>query len=267
MNTDLKDFFSYIWRNCYQIVAWEKGKPTTEFPSVFGSGFVLRVEDEDIFVTADHVIHKKDHEDGLRTGQEYHYAIVNNKNVDFKSVMTPIGGFYDYTGFDIRNWFNSDIEAAIIPDELMDFAFARLETTGEYPFLTHDLTVGGEVIVEPGLEKTRISLDTLARPVKGKEYFVLGTPKNELKGGIIWDRGNALHRALSFVGESDGKYNFCYGGFVKKGEWEGLSGSPVFSCDGELVGMLVLADFDGGTDIVKAIPIDRIVDFIKRMRL
>ena len=128
------DLFSYIWRNCYQIVAWEAGKPTTDFPAVFGSGFVLKVGDEDIFVTADHVIHNKDHDMGIRTGQEYHYAIVNNKNVDFQTVLTPIGGFYDYTGFDIRNLLVCDDEAATIPDELLDFAFARLETTGEYPF-------------------------------------------------------------------------------------------------------------------------------------
>lgn len=41
----------YIWRNCYQLVAWEECHIQNEFPDIFGCGFFIKNENNLWFIT------------------------------------------------------------------------------------------------------------------------------------------------------------------------------------------------------------------------
>lgn len=260
------NIIEFIWRNCYQIVAWEKEKSEDNFPSIFGCGFFIKNDDDDfIFVTADHVIHYNDYQVGERTSQEYEYALVNNITCDNLSTqLTTVSAFYSYECYELENYLNGEeeLEVAMIPD-LKDFAFTCLGKKLPLCFYTHELSLDGNVLCSKGLEKLYISNEAFAKPDTNKEYIVLGTLGNNLTNGIRWERCNAIHCGLRYEGEEDGMYKFHYNN-VRENEWEGLSGSPFFSGDGELIGMLVRAvpDFDR----VLVIPIDRIINFINMVK-
>ena len=260
--------FEYMWRNCYQIVCWEAERSAEMFPDVFGCGFMLQKDEETyMIVTADHVVHKKDWEEGIRTGQEYRRALVNNYNQQVaEGIQTVLSEMPDFSYCDIHNIKGliegkEDVEIAMIPD-MIDISYCKIKPPFKYPLLTNELRVGGEVICKEGLEKLCISNQAFAKVYPDKEYFILGTLGNRLNG-ITWNRVNALHRNLRYLDEKDHMIRFSYSDYVSQEEWEGLSGSPVFSCDGNLVGMVVRAVEVNST--LWVYPIDYIIEIINRI--
>lgn len=260
--------FEYMWRNCYQIVCWEAEREAELFPDVFGCGFMLQ-KDEDtyMFVTADHVVHKKDWEEGIRTGQEYRRALVNNCNRQVaegvQTVLSEIPDFSYCDKLDIKGFLvgEEDIETAMIP-EMIDISYCKIKAPFKCSLLTNELRVGNEVLCKEGLEKLCISSQAFAKVDPEKEYFIFGTLGNKLND-ITWNRVNALHRNIRYLDEKDHMIRFSYTDFVSQEEWEGLSGSPVFSCDGELVGMVVRAV--EGNSTLWVYPIDYIMEVILRI--
>lgn len=256
----------YLWRNSYQIVGREIGHEQKTFPDVFGCGFVLQLNNKFIFITADHVIHKADAEAGERTGKEYKYEIICNKNTTqngfFGTIHQPIGGFISLDKYDFGKYLRGEeLEVALIPD-IQDYAFADFNAQWFTEMFTHELLLNGMTLVKEGLQKIYIPKSSFARPDVEHTYMVVGTIPNEFDG-ITWKRANAIHRGLTFTGEEQGMYKFAYPFPVVNNEWLGLSGSAFFDDKENLIGMLVRAV--EGEDFVWVIPIDTIVRMIEKM--
>ncbi len=259
----------YIWRNCYQLVVWEQEHKQYDFPSIFGCGFILKDENDYVFITADHVIHNKDYEAGERTPQEYQYAIVNNIcRKDLTTVLTSIYGFHSMESFNFDSYLRGeeDIEVAMIPD-LKDVAFALIKegSSLQYPFKTHELRLEDQVIVPAGCEKFFLTNNAFASPTTNKKYIVMGAIQNN-NTGILWKRCNVIHNELTFECEHDEVFVFKSAQPVQIEQWEGLSGSPFFSEDGELIGMLTRVVEQNNTVIV--LPINKItyyIDLVKKI--
>ena len=263
----------YIWRNCYQIVCWDKEANKDNFPTTFGSGFFLQYKDKLVFVTADHVLHSDDYNQSdnvERSSKEYAYALVNNitnKKEPLYTVLTPISGFHNCDVYDFKKYFNGeeDIDVASIP-EFPDVSISIVDSNRfEYPFLTHELKVDEKVLVNEGKNKLCIKEDAIVLPSKENRYIVLGVVKNK-STGILWNRVNAFHFNLHYEGEECGLYKFCYDRSIDSDNWEGLSGSPFFDETGRLVGMIIRVVH--GDNIVWVVPMKEIlnkIDFFIRV--
>lgn len=84
--------------------------------------------------------------------------------------------------------------------------------------------------------------------------------------GILWKRCNVIHNELTFECEHDEVFVFKSAQPVQIEQWEGLSGSPFFSEDGELIGMLTRVVEQNNTVIV--LPINKItyyIDLVKKI--
>lgn len=257
----------YIWRNCYQLVAWEECHIQNEFPDIFGCGFFIKNENNLWFITADHVIHNKDYQEGERTSQNYQYAILNNINRDdLSTVLTSIYGFHSMESFNFGSYLRGeeDIEVAMIPD-LKDIAFSLIKegSSLQYPFQTHELQLEGQIMVPAGLEKYCLTEATFALPTTDKKYIVMGAIQNNNRG-IQWQRCNVIHGELTFERESDGMFVFKSLQPVQIEQWAGLSGSPFFSEDGELIGMIIRAVEQNDTVLV--LPIGKIMYYISLVK-
>lgn len=235
----------YIWRNCYQIVGWDKKINKDNFPTIFGSGFFIEYKNNLVFVTADHVLHPDDYDNSEnveRSQNEYSYAIVNNINKEnsLETVLTPIGGFYNCDEFNFKKYIvgEEDLDVASIP-KFMDLSISIVDPKKfKQPFLTHKLIVDEDIVVNEGLEKLCIKGDAIVLPTKDNLYVVAGVLQNEPKG-VRWGRVNVIYCDLKYEGEEFGLYKFCYNGIIDKSKWEGLSGSPFFDTKGGLVGMII----------------------------
>jgi len=259
----------YFWRNTYQLVGWEEEHSENIFPDVFGCGFVLKINDKFVFVTADHVIHKADEEAGARTNKEYRYAIVCNqndiKNGSFQTIFRPIGGFISLDKFDLGPYLRGEeeLEVALIPD-MQDYAFADFKPEYFQEILTHELRINNDVLTREGLFHIFICEDAYTEPNENSKYMVVGTiPEPDKFDGIKWVRANAAHWELNFIGTEEGMYKFATSSQVKIEEWAGLSGAPFFDYDGNIVGMLLRAV--EGYDFVWVMPIHTILKMINEM--
>ena len=257
----------YIWRNCYQLVAWEECHNQNEFPDIFGCGFFIKNENNLWFITADHVIHNKDHQEGERTSQNYQYAILNNINRDdLSTVLTSIYGFHSMESFNFDSYLKGeeDIEVAMIPD-LKDIAFSLIKegSSLQYPFQTHELRLQNQIMVPAGCDKFYLTKKSFALPTTDKKYIVMGAIQNNNRG-IQWQRCNVIHGELTFERESDGMFVFKSLQPVQIEQWAGLSGSPFFSEDGELIGMIIRAVEQNDTVLV--LPIGKIMYYISLVK-
>ena len=204
--------YEYIWRNCYQIVCWEKQNGTNQFPDVFGCGFMIKRGDIYVFITADHVVHKKDHDEGYRTGQEYKYALVNNQNVQTpQGVQTILSDMPDFSycdGHDLKPFFEGkqDMETTMIPD-MIDISYCKIRPPFKCSLLTSEFRVGEEVLCKDGMPKLYIANEVFAEVDPQKEYIILGTLGNK-QNGIRWDRVNALHRNIHYLDKKDNMLRF-----------------------------------------------------------
>ena len=226
MKNDITNY-EYIWRCCYQICAWEKGRNYESFPIVFGCGFMLKDNTDLIFVTADHVIHNNDFEIGERTDKEYDYAIPTNIvcKKQLGSVLVTIPGFYSFEEYNFCNYIGGGekLEVALIP-ELKDLAFSRFNNL-KYPILTENLSNNGNTLVQAGLQKFFITEEAFAKPNSNKMYIVMGSIKNDSKDGIHWNKCHVIHDHLFYAGTSDGLFAFKSNNPINLDFWRA---SPLF---------------------------------------
>lgn len=256
------DLIEYIWRNCYQIVVWTSDD-LTKSPNIFGSGFFLNIEDDLYFITADHVIHYNDYTDGIRTGNEYQYAILNNVQGEGLSTgLTTIFGFNSLESYSLEGVLSEkeSIEVAMIPD-MKDVAFSKINSDFPLPFLTHELQDKSGILVSHGLQKCQLQLDSICEPNKENKYIILGVVKNIIIGDIKWNRCNAIYYPLKYIGKEYDLFKFQYTDRIITENWEGLSGSPFFQDDGSLIGMLIRVSEED--NLVWVMPIKKILDYIK----
>lgn len=253
----------YIWRSSYQIVGWEKDRNTQDFPTIFGSGFILKYDDNFVFVTADHVIHPEDHEAGERMGDNYTFALVRNKNKELTTMFIPISSFYVEDEYNLEKYIKGEEElgVAVIP-YLPDLAISIIQDEKILEKLyTHELQIENEILVKENLQKLYLTLESITKPSCDKHYIVAGVVQNH-KNGIRWDRTNSIYDKLTYDSMESGLYKFRYEKIINITEWEGLSGSPFFDDDGGLVGMIIRVVHND--NLLWVLPMCNILESIKR---
>lgn len=200
-------------------------------PIIFGSGFLVCYKGKPFFITADHNLHFDDYESKEeRTGNEYIIAIVNNVNKDLSTVLTPLGGFYYAEQLCLDKNKKNLIDVSICLLKEMHF---------QYPFITHEISINdnSKIIVQAGIEKSFYDSTQFAEPKANQKYAIYGVVHNNIKG-IIGQRTNALYCDISYSSTCGNYHIFLFPSETKYEDWAGISGSPVFDYEGNIVGVV-----------------------------
>lgn len=200
-------------------------------PIGFGSGFLADYKGKPFLITADHVLHRDDYENTeIRTGNEYIIAIVNNvNNIDdnISTVLTPLSEFYYAERINLTN----------ANEDLIDISVCLLKNINfKYPFLTHEISVYGNIIQPAGIEKQFYDTSQFTEPTNEQKYSICGVVRNDIVG-IKGIRTNALYSNISYNGAARNYFVFEYPDEIIEDDWVGLSGAPMFDYEGNIVGV------------------------------
>lgn len=265
----IENVFQFSWLTTHQLYIAKEGDTKCNNLAGWGSGFFLSHRNKIFFVTADHNIHMRDHEEGIRTGKENPVFIVNNETnmSDLSTGLTPLGGFYYYDGYNFGalwdpNTRPEDIDPELlqIPDDMPDFAFCEHSGIVQMPILTDELKCGNEIIVPAKQAKLIINSQCVAEASKDRFYVVTGTVLNEIKGLYNYRR-NAIFVDITFRERDGDDLLFDYPGSLKHEEWKAISGAPLFDNHFHLVGMVVRVIEEDNA--IRVIPIQRIIKAIE----
>ncbi|WP_316805320.1 hypothetical protein [Pedobacter nototheniae] len=216
-----------------------------ENPLAFGSGFIVKYENEKFFITADHNLHLDDYEDEIkRTEKEYIVSIFNNYSPPdnfLSTVLTPLQGFYYMEQFNLAK-----------PDlavELVDITLCMLKDINlQYPFLCDDAKYKNQ-------QKLIIPVECFAQPQADENYFIFGQIKTRQEG-IRLEREKTAKNYLRFNSKAGDYLLFNTPEIIKDlEEWAGLSGSPVISENGSCVGVLCSVNVNSNSIFVMPIGI------------
>lgn len=200
-------------------------------PVGFGSGFLADYKGRPFLVTADHVLHLDDYESTeVRTGNEYIIAIINNvNNLDgnISTVLTPLSGFYYAEQINIKDR----------KEDLIDISVCLLkEINFQHPFLTHEISIEGNIIQPAGIEKMFYNTSHFTEPTDKQKYSMYGVVRNDIVG-IRGTRTNALYSNISYNGVAGNYFVFEYPDEIIEDNWVGISGAPIFDYEGNIVGV------------------------------
>lgn len=224
-------------------------------PIGFGSGFIVEYDQDKFFVTADHTIHIDDYNGEIeeRNWKDYVIAIFNNYTdpTNFLStIITPLGGFYYMEQFDLDKPQNLPRPVDVSVCKMKDIHF-------QYPFLTDQVTFTNGEIVNVGEQKFTIRKECFSEPDKEKNYFIFGKINTKLIDNIKMNWQNTIKEALKYKSNSGDFFLFNTQELITgDDEWEGLSGSPVISEEGECVG--VLCDVLENSNSIWVMPISKV---------
>lgn len=252
---EIKTVYEFAWRSTQQIVV-TSDKEGHNIKG-WGSGFFLQYKGRLFLVTADHVSHPEDFDAGIRLGKDDYVWVYNNitKSDELSTLLTPIGGLYY---FDRCN-LNDELSLQI-PD-MQDVSFAVLPNSFHFPFLTHELKVGEEILVPADEEKIIIDARCSAELKESDYCLVEGCILWNIKNGLILDRCNAVHQDLTLEEiDDEGNYILKYPQPVIYKYWAGISGAPVFNAEYRLIGMIIAVN--PHNDTVNVIPIKKILDLM-----
>lgn len=216
-------------KTSYQTQTTKHTDKLCENPLAFGSGFIVKYQNEQFFVTADHTLHLDDYKYDIneRTGNEYVVSIFTNYSPPdnfLSTVLTPLGGFYFMEQF--------NLEKPEEADELVDITLCKMKAINlQYPFLCDDVQFGKQ-------QKLIIPIDCFNEAKTDKNYFVFGQIKTRIEG-IRVEREKTVKECLRYISKTGDYLLFNTPEIITDmEEWEGLSGSPVISEDGDCVGVL-----------------------------
>jgi hypothetical protein len=224
-------------------------------PVGFGSGFIVQYDSDKFFVTADHTIHIDDYKGEIeeRTWKDYVISIFNNytdPNNFLSTLITPLGGFYYMEQFHLDK-----------PDNLprpVDVSVCKMKAIHfQYPFLTDQVKFTNGEHINAGEHKFTIQKECFGEPNHDKNYFAFGKVRTKLIDNIRMEWQNTLKETLKFKSNSGDFFLFNTQELITdKEDWEGLSGSPVFSEDGDCVG--VLCDVLENSNSIWVMPISKV---------
>ena len=227
----------YFWKTSHQIVILSPGENNENSDIVgWGSGFILKYKERFFFITCDHNLHMDDYDNEQRTGIDYNIGLICNckhPNEMLSMGLITIPGFYYFEYLD-----------GMYPEllDLKDLAFAEIKFPLPLPIYTNRLLDfdGETIIVAEGETKLFIDESSIGIPNTNDEYIITGCIRNEICNGIRMNRQNTFRDQIVYTGE---KYCNSYLVFenptqVVYDDWKGLSGSPVFNNNGNLIGML-----------------------------
>lgn len=252
---NIKSVYEFAWLATQQVVV-TSDKEAQDIKG-FGSGFFFQYKERLFFVTADHVSHPNDYNEGLRLEREDYVWVFNNKNVsaELATILTPVEGIYSFDLYDLRNKLS-----VIIPD-MVDVCFSILPNSFSFPFLTHELSANDIVVVPAGIEKIIIKEECVTRLACDDYCLVEGCVQWDVNDTIRLHRKNAIHQDLTLDSiDSNGNYKLKYPNRVVYGDWAGLSGAPVFNDKSRLVGMIIEINEVEGTILV--VPMEKIMKFM-----
>ncbi len=209
-----------------------------ENPLAFGSGFIVKYQNEQFFVTADHTLHIDDYNKDIneRTGKENVVSIFTNYTpLDnfLSTVLSPLGGFYYMEQFNLDKPDDAD--------ELVDITLCKLKDINlQYPFLCDDVQFAKQ-------QKLAIPIECFSEPQTDMNYFVYGQIKTRING-IKVEREKTVKECLRFNSKAGDYFLFnTQETITDLEEWEGLSGSPIISEDGDCVGVLCSVNYDSNS--------------------
>ena len=261
----------------------------------FGSGFFLMHNDNTYFVTADHLVHLKDHDSANETGQRLGIDLIPQiiTNIKVKdqlaSVTIPTSGYYYLTGYQIgREDFETDKDflqgilkvlnnKVDINDEslplgariadFVDIAITEIKQPLKcLPLNNKVVDFEKNVIIEEGTPKIFLCTSSIADIDDKHTYIVSGTINNDLKNSCTIYRENVCHNGLQFTEvDTDGNVLLKTPETPNILHWEGLSGAPVFNDEGFLVGMLLRGPVSD--NIITIAPVKKILNFIEQINL
>jgi len=141
---------------------------------------------------------------------------------------------------------------------LVDLSVCKMKAIHlEYPFLTDQVLFANGEIIKAGEQKITIKQECFSEPNVNKNYFVFGKIRTKLIDSIRIDWENTLKECLKFVSHFGDFFLFNTEDMITdKQEWEGLSGLPIISEDGECVG--VLCDILEGSNSIWVMPISKV---------
>ncbi len=239
-NTKMKDQVSLheiLVKTSYLTQITEPDNLQLDNPIGFGSGFIVEYEQDKFFVTADHTIHIDDYkgETEERTWKDYVIAIFNNytdPNNFLSTIITPLGGFYYMEQFHLDKPENLSRPVDVSVCKMKDRHF-------QYPFLTDQVTFTNGETIKVGEQKLTIKKECFSDPNKDKNYFIFGKIRAKLVDNIRMDWQNTIKETIKYKSNTGDFFLFNTQELITdKDDWEGLSGSPVISEDGECVGVL-----------------------------
>jgi hypothetical protein len=230
--------FEVLVKTSYQTQITEPDDEICANPIAFGSGFIVRFDNDDFFVTADHTVHLDDYRKGemeQRVWKDYVVAIFNNFTPPenfLSTVVTPLGGFYYMEQFHLDR--PSDIPKPV------DVSVCKMKAIHfTYPFLTDEVHFANGEIIKGGQSKFKIQKESFSDPNIESDYFVYGKIRTKIIDNIRLYRDSTLKECLKFISKFGDYYLFNTSEIIiDEEDWEGLSGSPIISDEGECVGVL-----------------------------
>lgn len=256
-----------------------------------GSGFLLKYKDRLFFVTADHIVHHYDffeNETGQRARVEYCSQIITNvRDKDsLRSKNIQLGGFFDYTEYILdketisapkelnallNKIANQDID---INDEslsidiriptFIDIAICEMKYPLEEFILTPEVSFpNGYVLIPANVSKEPLPADVISDFNTEDSYLVAGNICRGVKNSVWLEYLYMHHIDMKFE-----RFDSSGNAILKVQEepnidnWYGLSGSPVFNYNKELVGMLV--NGPEKEPLATVVPIKTIIEYIDR---
>ena len=204
----------------------------THKPMGYASGFFFKYHEDFFFITADHVPHDKDHENGKRTGNGDLIAVHTNK-VDNKllaSQIAPMSGIYYFDTFDVDQTTDDlkpfDLCICKLNEELINLDYYTQQI--EFP---DELLYAGEC-------KYAISLEFVDAPSENDTYYIFGHICSGYQG-LMLQQVAVLQSDLKYI-DTCGDYFLLNtkDEIISDKYWSGLSGSLVYNQNGGCIGML-----------------------------
>jgi hypothetical protein len=241
----------YAFQHTIQMLVYDSNDESFTNPS-FGSGLVLEIEDNIIFITVDHVTHYTDHElTATRTGPEdvVYIEIPNSR-------IISTGPFFNFTNYKIsaeqefdefRDQDLIEISYQVIQGEDVE-KFSCLKENHFRSFLNiNDFTK----------EKSNI----------GQTLFISGITDRKVKNECILAGEETNHKITitsceEIEGEnsSDKYFKIYFNEHMREVDWKGLSGGPVFNENQKCIGVLQRAHVEESFIII--IPIGVVFKYI-----
>lgn len=263
------ELFKNIWKTynkCFQIMVSPYYHKDLGDPKGFGSGFILNHNGTDYFITADHVTSPHNHPDFLQWGQDCICGVASGRNDEQKhaQLCVALKSRFEF----VKAPKPVDENDPVFPEEV-DLTFCEVPKE-IYECVTLGFTLPHSILKFPSNHRKNGFVYTdLINPeeVENASYFVIGTilgVDSTTNDGCVKYKA---HLNLKFshyendiiVLKTDSLIN-------RTRDWAGLSGSPVVSYDGKLLGMLLKAS-DGFHEI-RIMPVNAIIskiDLIHRM--
>lgn len=229
-----------VFLNCYQVVSAVSNAKDFSSMRSSGAGFVVERSGRKYFVTCEHVI--EPYNDGDFCGWEKSpmvgVFVGKNDEESHLSLCIPLGGWYRHT----------KIPTATPADNLVwpvsfDLAFCDAADIDRKCSSIGFADVVSRIGFVAGLQKGFFAESEVLTD-QGKygdgRYFVIGTIVPVNHDGWTIKRRDKLHMRLRYVRMEEGLIVLRSDKKIDKdADWGGLSGSPVVSDDGQLLGMLL----------------------------